>query len=386
MASGLPARRRVLIAGACAALAALLGGCTAASNSSVTVSGATLEIYASVPSQDPAAADVYDAEQLALTQVGDHIGNFTVQLAKLTGNKLSDNARAAIQDTKAIAYLGELEPGQSAGTIGITNALDVLQVSPTDTAQALTQPTAAVPGAPGSYYESQSTYGKTFARVAPNGTQEAHALLAEMTALGVKQLYVSADSSDYGKALALEVRRAAPAAGITITSSPTGAGGYLYAASSQSAATAASALANAAKSNPQLKLFVPDALDTSAFASSFGPANLTLYGAAPGFLTKDLPPAGQQFVSQFKSAYGHDPAAQAIFGYTAVQAVLQAMKSAGSGANDRTDVVKDFFTIKDLDTPIGTLSIDSVGDPDLAPFVISKFKDGSFVPFAAQQG
>ncbi len=66
----------------------------------------------------------------------------------------SDNARSAIEDSSAIAYIGEPEPGLSANSIGITNAQDLLQVSPTDTAPELTRSTPAVKGAPRSYYES----------------------------------------------------------------------------------------------------------------------------------------------------------------------------------------------------------------------------------------
>ena len=33
----------------------------------------------------------------------------------------------------AIAYLGEVDPGLSSQSLGITNAQDLLQVSPTDT-------------------------------------------------------------------------------------------------------------------------------------------------------------------------------------------------------------------------------------------------------------
>ena len=52
---------------------------------------------------------------------------------------------------------------------------DLLQVSPTDTALELTQPTAAVPGSPKTTTSPRSTYGYTFARVVPNSAQEAKA-------------------------------------------------------------------------------------------------------------------------------------------------------------------------------------------------------------------
>ena len=42
-------------------------------------------------------------------QTGGKIGKFTVKLATADASKISDNARTAIEDTSAIAYLGELD-------------------------------------------------------------------------------------------------------------------------------------------------------------------------------------------------------------------------------------------------------------------------------------
>ncbi len=115
------------------------------------------------------------------------------------GAKVSDNARSAIIDKTAIAYLGEIAPGTSDQTAGITNALGLLQVSPTDTALELSQSTPAVADAPKTYFQSWGTYGRTFARVVPSSAVEAKALVAEMKAQSVKSLFVANDGSDYGR-------------------------------------------------------------------------------------------------------------------------------------------------------------------------------------------
>jgi branched-chain amino acid transport system substrate-binding protein len=384
MASGLLARSRALIAlGASVAIGATLAGCAATSNSSVTASGKTLTIYASVPAQsaDPqAAADVYDAELLALQQ-SSGVGTFKLRIVKLTANKLSDNGRTAIKDQSAVAYLGELDPGTSGDTIGITNALDLLQVTPTDTALELTQASAADPSSPDKYYESLGSYGRTFARVCGSSAQEAKAQVQEMQSLGVKQLYIRNDGTPYGAAIALAVKQDAPSAGITVVNSLSGADGYFYGAGASGAASASSALADAAKSNSAIKLFVPSALDTSAFASSFGPANISLYASAPGVMSGDQP-----FISQFKQAYGHAPAQQAVFGYVAMSAVLKALDEAGASANNRTTVVHDFFTLKNFSSPVGALSFNGDGNPSVAPFVISRLRNGALVPVKQVQG
>jgi ABC-type branched-subunit amino acid transport system substrate-binding protein len=342
----------------------------------VTATGTTLTIYSSAPSGDASAADLLDAQLLAFHEFQDSgakIGKFTLKFARVGAGKVSDNARAAIENTGTAAYIGELAPGASADSIGITNAQDVLQVSPTDTAIELTQATAAAPGAPGDYYESQKTYGRTFARVVPSAAQEAKAQLQEISALGVKTLYVTSDGSAYGAAIAQAVKHDAGAGGVTVRASKSGADGIFYGGVAASV-RAFDALATA---NPAVKLFGP-----SALASATPPAaDRNVYVSIPGFLPKDLPPAGKKFVADFRSAYGHLPSLQAIFGFEAVSAVLSVLQKAGSAANDRATVVRDFFAIRNRSSALGTYSIDAAGDISIAPFVISRSLGGKLVPF-----
>jgi branched-chain amino acid transport system substrate-binding protein len=395
MSKRLPGRRAALVGVLAAALTTMgVSKCGGSGGTTVTVSGRTLTIYASAPQNmtGPVATDVVDAERLALTQLGSKVSGFTIRLDVLHA-KPSANARTAIQDTSAIAYLGELEPGVSAGTIGITNAQDLLQVSPTDTALELTRSTPAVHGAPDDYLEAKSTYGKTFARVAPPSSAEAKAQVSLMGSLSVKKLYVTGDESPYGKAIAYAVRKDASGAGISVATGPPTAGAFsssgsdalFYGASAQGAGAARRLLGNVAQGSAHaVNLFAPSALATPSFASSFGPAKLNLYVSEPGFLPKQTPALGQsQFVKPFQARYGHAPSTEAIFGYEAMAAVLSVLQKAGGDANNRTTVVHDFFAIRNRQSVLGTYSIDSEGDPSIAPFVFSRFKGGALVPWRA---
>jgi ABC-type branched-subunit amino acid transport system substrate-binding protein len=360
-----------------AALTAGVGSCGASGSSSVTATGTTLTIYSSAPTDDAAAADLLDAQLLAFHQFQDSgakIGKFTIKFARVGATKVSDNARAAIENTGAVAYVGELTPGASADSMGITNAQDLLQVSPTDTAIALTQTTPAVPGAPDSYYESRKTYGRTFARVVPNGNPEAKAQLQQMAALGVKSLYVTNDGTPYGAAIALAVRNQARSNGVTVAASKSGADAIFYGGSAASVRTFG-ALATA---NPSVKLFGP-----SALASATLPArDRNVYVSSPGFLPKDLPTPGRKFVADFTSDYGHAPSTEAIFGFEAVRAVLAVLQRAGSNASDRATVVRDFFAFRGADNSVvGPYSINANGDISIAPFVFSRSRGGRLVPF-----
>jgi branched-chain amino acid transport system substrate-binding protein len=370
-----------------AVIAAGIAGCTSngTANSSVTVSGKTLTVYLSnAPTDQPRVAqDVLNAERLAFQQAGSNVNGYTVRLVTLHGNSISAQARKAIQDTTAIAYLGEVVPHSSYASLGITNALDVLQVSPTDTAMELTHATPAVPGAPDMYYEALGTYGRTFARVVPTSALEAKAQVQEMKALGVTKLYVADDGGPYGAAMAGAIKSDAGGT-ITVTSSQAGADGVFY--GTASLGSAARYFDSAVAANPSVKLFGPSALDDPSFAGQLSGAVRNLYISAPGFLTRDLTPAGAKFVSDFTAAYGRAPAGQAIFGYEAMAAVMAVLRQAGSQANNRSVVVRDFESLKNRQSVLGTYSMDGNGDTNLGSFVFSRLERGSLIPFAQVQG
>jgi len=383
-------RSRVLARGRAACAWALLAvgivGCTSSGggSSTVTVSGKSLTIYLSdaASSQPQVAQDVLDAERLAFSRESDgQLSGYTLRLDVVHG-KISDAARAAIQDQSAIAYLGEIVPHSSFASLGITNAADLLQVSPTDTALELTQASPVVPGSPGSYYESFSTYGQTFARVVGTTAQEAKAQVQEMQTLGVTKLYVADDGGPYGATIANAVRRDA-AGTISVVASATGADGVFY--GTDSPANARRFFQSATASNSSLKLFAGSALDDPTIAAALAGIG-HLYVSAPGFLAQNLTPAGHTFVSEFTTAYGHAPLPQAIFGYEAMSSVLAVLREAASHVNDRATVVHDFLSIKNRQSVLGTYSISQTGDTSLAPFVFSRLEQGKLVPFVQLQG
>jgi ABC-type branched-subunit amino acid transport system substrate-binding protein len=384
-------RPRAFAAAGAAGLAALvLAGCgTSASSSSastaVTVSGHTLTIFLSEPhdiSSDPAALDVARAEQLAFAHGRAQVHDFKLQLQTDAAAELSDNARAAIIYPSTIAYMGEIEPGASDQTVGITNALDVLQVSPTDNALELSNSTPAVSGGPKSFFESWATYGRTFARLVPSGGEEARAQIAQMRALGISSVYVASDASDYGRALADAVAQDARTAGMTVTHSPAAAGAVFYAA--QTAAAAAHYLNRVAARAPRAKLFGPSSLNFGAFASLLTPAAAgRVFVSIPGYLPRDLTAAGRAFVAAFRAAYHHSPNVEAIFGYAAMTALLHVLAHEGAAANDRTADVRAFLTQRNVASLLGSYSINSAGNSNLDAFVFAHVRGGRLVPFAA---
>ncbi|MGH2914859.1 MAG: hypothetical protein ACRET5_00680 [Steroidobacteraceae bacterium] len=360
-------------------MAIAVAGCGQATGSAVNVSGHRLMVYiSSQAGGGQAAADVVHAERLAFAQAGGaKIATFTLGVKVLDKPTVSDDARAAIEDKTAIAYLGEIEPGTSQVSVQITNQLDLLQVSPTDTAVYLTQPTSAVGGAPGRWYPSGSSYHQTFARVVPTTKQEAAAIVAKLQALNVSKLHLLSDGQPYGASLTAAIRADAPAKGVTLAPAAAGAGAVLYAGNSASAATRA--LDRAAAASPTAKLFAPSALYSDAFVAGLSAAaQANLYVSSPGFTAGKRNAAAKRFESSFDSTYGHDPAPEAIFGYEAMAAVLAVLREAGSHANDRAVVVKDFLALKDRQSVLGTYSLHG-GDTSLAPFVFARVQGGRLV-------
>ena len=383
LGASLPRPHGASVCGLLLALALALTGCAAQNNSAVTVSGNTLTIYASLPpggAGGQTAADVLAAEHLAFQQAGTSVGKFHVRLVTLHGREISDNARRAVQNSTAIAYLGEIGPGTSQDSVPITNELGILQVSPTDTAAYLTEAVPEVSGSPTTFYPSRSTYHETFARVVPSTAEEAKAITAEMHSLGLSKLYVSDDGTSYGATVTAEVRAAAATQSLSLVSSAASADAIFY--GGNTTARAARALDQAAAANATAKLFAPSALYDNAFVAGLSAgAQKSLYVSSPGFTPATLTPAGRQFVTAFRSAYGHAPVPQAIFGYEAMSAVLAVLKEAGIGAGTRSTVVSDFRTLHGRQSVLGTYSISS-GDTNLAPFVFGRPRGGALVATA----
>ncbi|MDQ6779178.1 MAG: hypothetical protein M3071_23810 [Actinomycetota bacterium] len=392
-------RNRALTGAGCVALTAALAACGAATQTTTTITGTTLTVYASVPLNGPesaAAHDVLAAEQLALEQAGGKVGRFAIDLVPLndatsTGwspKLIAANSRTVIEHANAIAYIGEIDPNASAQSIPITNADELLQVSPYDTAIGLTQATPAVPGSPNVYYESFSTYGRTFGRVVPNDNYQAKAQLQVMQGLGVKKLVIGEDGTAYGDAIALAVQQDASKYGISASAparstagvSQSGADALFYGGVDGPAAV--QAFNGAVSSAPKLKLFGPGGLDTSSFASQLSPAaQSATYLSEPGLTTAELPPAGAAFLTAFKAAYHHVPSTQAIFGYAAMQVVLSTLRRAGINANNRAANLNSFLGAKSISTAIGTLSISKSGDISVAPYLFSRVKGGKLVAY-----
>lgn len=160
---------------AAAVLVIALAGCGA--NDSGTREDAVLTIYVSAPLSGPArrdGQDVADGARRALADAAGLAGGLEVRAEYLdvAGRNESRfdpvtaaaNARAAIEDSTAIAYVGELDSGASRTSAPILNEAGILQVAPGSGAENLVRAGAASDAVP---LEVQPTGERTFARLVP---------------------------------------------------------------------------------------------------------------------------------------------------------------------------------------------------------------------------
>lgn len=154
-----------------------------------------------------------------------------------------------------------------------------------------------------------------------------------------------------------------------------GADAALYAGSTtRSGRNVLDALSSA---DPDLSLFVPDALADDALASAIAPSTARkLLVTSPAVPLGDLPAKAKEFGAAFRRAYDRSPVPEAVFSYEAMRAVLDAVKGAGTKGNDRSAVIRAFFALKERSTALGDWSVQPTGDSTVRRYGIWRVRDG----------
>jgi branched-chain amino acid transport system substrate-binding protein len=375
-------------------------------SSSSSSGGDTLTIYSSLPLQGdsrPQSEDVVRGEKMALEEHGGKAGNFKINYTSLddstaaTGKwdpgQTSANARKAVGDDKAIAYLGEFNSGASAISLPITNEAGILQVSPSNTYVGLTRSEGAVKGEPQKYYPSGN---RTFGRVVPADHIQAAAQVQYQKDQGCKATYILNDKEVYGKGIADQVASIGAKQGLQIKGNDgidtkaanfralagkiksSGADCFFFGGITQNKGV--QVFKDVAAANPTIKMFGPDGVADPPFVSKIGPTvEKQVWITNPTLDPKLYPAAAQQFFQKFKAKYGADPAPYAIYGYEAMSVVLDAIKRAGAKGNDRAAVVKSFFETKGRDSVLGKYDIDENGDTTLSDYGGDRVQGGKLV-------
>jgi len=369
---------------------------------------AQLLVWSSVPQRGPLgaiAADVLDAERLALAHDGGRVGRYRVRLVALDAStpglgrsdpaQISQNARRAAKSARTVAYLGELATGTSAISIPLTNEAGILQVSPLDTAMAYTTRSLAVAGSPERYYPKLRDEGRTFARVVPSDRSQVDALLTALRRAGMRRLAILTDEDPSGRALATTLRAKARAAGIAVVAreeidehatrhdDPIA---RIREADATAVLDATGPRVGAARlwrelhaADPLLELYAPAGLADRSFVAGLGPAADVAHVTQPVYEPLWGDPPAQRFIRAFRRTYGHVPAAQARYGYEAMRAVLAAIRRAEADADGpvtRRAVTRAFFETAMRSSVLGPYAIEPDGDTTLDRWGAFRVVDG----------
>lgn len=357
---------RLGVAATLLALTGIAAGC--ASPGAGIQAGEHVTVYVSMPLHGPEAADgrdVADGAKLALADEHGKVGELAIRAVYLDDSangsrpgwspaKVAANARRATEDSTAIAYVGDFDSGATRFSLPITNEARMLQVSPASAAVDLVQPYL---GAGDQVPDVQRTGERTFGRVIPSDEVQGEAGAVWAKRLGSKRPAVSRGGTSYDHVIAAAFTDEARGLGLRVRSltQPTLTAELAYAALQANERGPLSVL----ESTP--RVIGTDALMRSLPSSARTEFLLTSAAEDP----KQLPPPGQRFLRAFRSRYHRVPGRYAAYGYEAMAVVLDSIRRAGSGGDERDSVVSSFFDTTDRNSILGTYSIDDVGDTTL---------------------
>ena len=366
----------------------------------------TITIYSSLPQYGPdrvQSQDMVNAIKLAIEENGGKAGPLTItyvaldsstrEAATWTDERVLDNARQAVRDINAIAYIGDRDSAATALSLPLTNEGGILQVSPTSSYDGLTRPGGVRTGEPERFYPSAK---RTFARMVPADHVQASALVGYMKTEGVRTLALMGDRAIEGGGLADQVAKAAAAQGIAVIDrgridasegklaghaqniAETGADAFLFAGDASSGAARMVEAVGAATS--RMLLFGPASFAAPGVLGELSPAvKRRLRITTPTLPPRLLPASARAFRAKFRSTFGRAPAPEALLSYEATQAVLASIRAAGVKGNDRSAVIDEFHAIRKRPSVLGTYSIDRFGDTSLSRFAGNRVRGSRIV-------
>lgn len=386
------------------------GGSTGTEGSA---SGDSVTIYSSLPLQGasrPIGEALVNGLQLAFDQAGNQAGGVEVKYVSLddstaqagawTPEAESANARRAIQDGSAVAYLGTFNSGAAAIAIPLLNEAGLAMLSPGNTAVGLTSdaPGANVDaGEPGIYYP---TGVRNYARIVPKDTVQGAALATIMNQDGCTRVAILHDKEVYGAGLAANIDIAAEGLDLEVVTNE-GIDGrsanYRSVASSLADQNIDCFVFSGITANGAVQLFkdLSAALPEAKLYGPDGVAESTFYDPADGGLSDDVASKvkvtvatlspdeysdeGRQFFAEFEAEYGDpNPNPYAIYGYEAARLILDVLERA-EDPTDRESVLRALFETTDRDSVLGTYSIDENGDTTLTTYGVYRIEGGNLV-------
>jgi branched-chain amino acid transport system substrate-binding protein len=139
--------------------------------------------------------------------------------------------------------------------------------------------------------------------------------------------------------------------------------------------------------NTKVKFMGPDGILTQAMIDGAGAQVAEgIYASVAGRSQDQWNADGRQFLADCNAKYGDLTEAYAIYGYEAMNVLLQAIENACASRGDpgnRKAVRDAVFAIKDFNGVLGTWSFDANGDISLTDMTVFQVKNGAFAALGA---
>jgi len=403
--------RRLGLAALLAAVPLLSGCGSGAATDVAETTGGDLTIYSSLPLQGPHAASseqLVDGEKLALSEAGGRAGRYRIAYESLddaeprsgrwSAGATATNAKIAAQDTSAIAYLGDYDSGATAVSLPLINGAGILQLSPASPYIGLTSSIAAGQDEPERFYPSGK---RTFARLIPGDPVEAAAQVTLMRSLGVHSVYVLDDGIEdpFEVSLATILVGDAQRAGIGVPahdSITTTTGSYseeihkIVHSGAQAVLVAAEAGAGTValwqqlhSADPRLLLLGVSTMASEAFTSQLGAAAVSTYITTPLLSARMYPPSARHVFDAYRRTFASEATPEALYGYEAMNLVLDAIRAAGARGNDRQLIIDRVLATRERRSVLGRYSIKPSGETTLTRYGVDRVRGGRPVFYRA---
>ena len=365
--------------------------------------GDSATVYVSVPRTGvaaPAGRAVEAGARLALADAGGRAGELGIRMRTLSSTEpggevwkpevVNANADRAVEDPRAIAYLGELGFGGTAVSLPVTNAGSLLQVSPTD---GLTSLTRVPPGRPRSDPVRLRPEGeRNFVRLTPSDLLLAEVMLELMRERGTERLAVIFDQEVYGRELAAQIvararrdgpepvadeeyrgkvdeipdivdRIAASGPGAVVIAGVAGPGTGRMLAALDARMPGIPVYATSGMLERDPRRPIPD-------------APLSVEALTPVLPASELPAAGREVIRRAGELAGPEAARpEAVYGYEAMRLILDAVEQ---GGRDRAKVAAAALAMRDRRSALGPYRLRGTGDVDGERFALYALENGRF--------
>ncbi|WP_134699694.1 branched-chain amino acid ABC transporter substrate-binding protein [Ammoniphilus sp. YIM 78166] len=292
------------------------------------------------------------------------------------------NAKALVTDQDVLALVGHLNSGVMAAAGTTYEGAGLPVVSPSNTNPQLSQ-----------------NGWKTFHRICARDDNQGPAASQYIKDQGLNSVYVIDDATDYGKGLAIEMKKKAEELGLKVIAHESVSAQEMefntlvtkIKASNSEAVFFGGMYAQGGQFLKQLKdkqytgMFLGgDGLDNGGFVTAAGAeaSKLARITSVAGDITASA--EGPAWVDRFKTSFKRDPGAFAGYGYDAALVVLngleQAIKDNGGKKPTREQVNAAISATKDFKGILSTTTFDDKGDNVNASVFIKSFEKGAYPP------